>query len=48
MKGFGPALLWSGLRSGCRAPSASRIMIGVHSSSHQPLLPKTALQKHGG
>ena len=29
---FSPDLLWSGLRSGCRAPSASRIMIGLHSS----------------
>jgi len=34
--GFSHDLLWSGLRSGCRAPSALRIMIGLHSSSQQP------------
>jgi len=36
MKCFGPDLLLSGLRSGCRAPSAPQMMIGVHSSSQQP------------
>ena len=42
--GFSSDLLWSGLRSGCCAPPASRIMIGLHSSSQHPLLPKTPRQ----
>jgi len=47
MKGFGPDLLWSGLRPGCRATKSRRSRSELAKLSGAMGLPMRLHQRHG-